>query len=69
MIPNFSRVEIWTKSCVPLDEWTKSFTFILWNKGHSTGKTKKIMKFLGVFKIKKKNRLKKKTQGYLWAEI
>ena len=51
MIPNFSRVEIWTKSCVPLDEWTKSFTFILWNKGHSTGKTKKIMKFLGVIKI------------------
>ena len=29
MIPNFSRVEIWTKSYVPLHQWTKSFTFIL----------------------------------------
>lgn len=65
MIPNFSRVEMWTKSCVPLDEWTKSFTFILWNKGHSTGKTKKIMKFLDVFKIKKKQTEKENSRLFM----
>lgn len=65
MIPNFSRVEMWTKSCVPLDEWTKSFTFIIWNKGHSTGKTKKIMKFLDVFKIKKKQTEKENSRLFM----
>lgn len=65
MIPNFSRVEMWTKSCAPLDEWTKSFTFILWNKGHSTGKTKKIMKFLDVFKIKKKQTEKENSRLFM----
>ena len=56
---------MWTKSCVPLDEWTKSFTFILWNKGHSTGKTKKIMKFLDVFKIKKKQTEKENSRLFM----